>query len=74
MAFKIPSQKLTIVCRGIRTQMWYDDQLRKQAMTKKAPVVSMAPLLPSNQELEEVEHGVVVTQTPDESWLRDCSS
>jgi hypothetical protein len=67
MAFKIPSQKMTTVRRGKRTQMWYDDQLRKQAMRKKAPVAATAPSLPSNHELEEAEHGVVVTQTQDES-------
>jgi hypothetical protein len=43
MAFKIPSQQMTTVRRGKRTQMWYDDQLRKQAMRKKAPVVAMVP-------------------------------
>jgi hypothetical protein len=67
MAFKIPARKMTNVRRGKRTQMWYEDQLRKQAMRKKAPVVAMAQSSPSNEELEVVECGVVVTQTQDDS-------
>jgi hypothetical protein len=67
MAFKIPTRKMTNLRRGKRTQMWYEDQLRKQAMRKKVPVVAMAQSSPSNEELEVVDCGVVVTQTQDDS-------